>query len=167
MLFPTMFTTVFLIINHLYLTFASPTVSKGDVAAGQSFSPIHSLVKRVQIPSDQMCNQRSDWVGRSCILELGDKVWYDKCLGDDHVVYWKLGSCPEDKMCTNKFIVPDTITIVCIDRPSGITDTGANQQSGIANLGAALEPAKEHVVSIPILNPIKGASVSALIEGTY
>jgi hypothetical protein len=69
-------------------------------------------------------------------------------------------------MCTNTFILPETITIVCIDRPSGITDTGANQQTGVAELGAGSEPAREHIVSIPVLNPISGASVSAVIEGT-
>lgn len=167
MLVPMIFTTVFLIINHLYLTFASPIVSKGNVTAGQSFSLTHSLVKRVEIPSDQKCHQLSDWVGRSCVIEFGDQSWADTCLGDDFVKYWKLGSCPENTMCTNKFILPETITIVCIDRPSGVANTGADQQTGVADLGAATEPAMEHVVSIPILNPISGASVSALIEGTY
>jgi hypothetical protein len=88
------------------------------------------------------------------------------CLGDDGETYWKLGSCPPDKMCTNKFIKPDTITIVCIDRPSGIANTVADRQTGVAELGAASEPAGEHTVSIPLVNPISGASVSALIEGT-
>ena len=166
MLFSVAFTTILLIVNHLYLTFASPTVSKGGVAAGQSFNLTHSLVKRAEIPSDQKCRQPSDWVGRSCIIQLGDEAWTDKCLGDDHVIYWRLGICPPNTMCTNTFILPETITIVCIDRPSGITDTGANQQTGVAELGAGSEPAREHIVSIPVLNPISGASVSAVIEGT-
>jgi hypothetical protein len=49
---------------------------------------------------------------------------------------------------------------------SVIMCTGANQQTGVAELGAGSEPAREHIVSIPILNPISGASVSAVIEGT-
>ncbi|KIM76766.1 hypothetical protein PILCRDRAFT_825990, partial [Piloderma croceum F 1598] len=52
-----------------------------------------------------------------------------------------------------------------IDCPSDITDTGADQQTGVTKLGAGSEPAGEHTVSIPVLNPISGASVSALIEG--
>jgi hypothetical protein len=158
-LFSMVFTTILLIVNHLYLTFASPTVSKSGVAAGQSFNPIHSLVKRAEIPSDQQCRQPSDWVGRSCIIQFGDQSWADECLGD-RVTYWEIGGCPPNKMCTNKFILPETITIVCIDRPSGITDTGTNQQTGVGELGAGSEPAGEHVVSIPVLNHIRGICLS-------
>jgi hypothetical protein len=166
MILSVVFTTILLIVNHFYLTFALPTVCKGSVAAGQSFNLTHSLVKHAKIPSDQKCHQPSDWVGRSCIIQLGDKAWTDKCLGDNGVIYWRLGICPPNKMCTNTFILPDTITIVCIDCPSGITDTGTNQQTGVTELGAGSEPAREHIVSIPVLNPISGASVSAVIEGT-
>ncbi|KIM83648.1 hypothetical protein PILCRDRAFT_432406 [Piloderma croceum F 1598] len=75
MVFSMVFTTIFLIVNHLYLTFASPTVSKGGVAAGQSFNLTHSLVKRAEIPSDKKCLQPSDWVGRSCMVILGDGIY--------------------------------------------------------------------------------------------
>jgi hypothetical protein len=50
--------------------------------------------------------------------------------------------------------------------PSSITNTGADQKTGVAELGAASELAREHTVSIPFLKPISEASVSALIEGT-
>jgi hypothetical protein len=169
MLFSITFATICLTVNHLYSTFASPMVSKGSVVAGQSLNLTHLLEKRVEIPPDQKCRQPSDWIGRRCMIEFGngDDTWADQCLGDDRVLYWELGTCPPDKMCTNKFILPETITIVCIDRPTGITDRGANQQTGVAEVGAGGEPAREHVVSIPVLNPVPGASVSALMEGLY
>ncbi|KIM73568.1 hypothetical protein PILCRDRAFT_15148 [Piloderma croceum F 1598] len=163
-----LFIAIFLTVNCLYSTSALPTVSGGGIAAGQSLNLTHSLAKRAEIPPDQKCHQPSDWIGRRCMIEFGngDDTWADQCLGDDRVLYWELGTCPPNTMCTNKFILPETITIVCINRPAGITDTGANQQTGVAQIGASAEPAREHIVSIPVLNPIPGASVSVFMEGT-
>jgi hypothetical protein len=166
MRFSIIFTTIFLTANHLYSTFASPIASEGSVAAGKSHNLTHSLAKRVTPPADQLCRQPSDWVGRMCLYTVNDRAWADRCVGDDHVKYWRHGQCPPNLICMNKLGGPELLTITCIGRPSEASTSGSNQQTGVVPVtnAASIRPA-EKVVSVGVDKVISLASVSAMIEG--
>jgi hypothetical protein len=170
MLFSIVFTTIFLTVNHLHSTFASPVVSKDNVI--RSLNLTHSLAKRDYVPSDQKCSQPSQWLSRICRPTISDRTWEDKCLftlGQMSTITYVLSSCDVDKMCMN-ILTPEPNskhTIECIDRPSGVTVSGPQQQTGVFRVSRALDGPEQHGVPVPVLGAISQASVSAFMEGMY
>ncbi|KIM86070.1 hypothetical protein PILCRDRAFT_333260 [Piloderma croceum F 1598] len=174
MLVSTFSTAIFLTINHLYSTFASPIASEAGLAAGQSLNLTHALAKRDSdyVPVDQLCNVPEDWLFRNCFSAYLDKVYVDECM-DDYEVYWKLGSCPQGTMCMNTFgPPPDYIpTIICLNIPLGPAgnpsgNPPANGQVGyqqVSNAGNAAPV--ECIVSVELENDVTAGAVSAIIEG--
>lgn len=171
MLFLIFFTPIFLTINHLHSTCASPIVPKDGIAAAQSFNLTHSLVKRDYYPPDQLCEDSSGWVRRTCLTVLDDRIWFDYCLKDDDKPYMKLGiPCPMNTICMNTFGPTPNFdpTILCIERPSALYDNDDYWQIGVeaVNDENTSDPA-EYVVSVDVQQSIRAASVACLIEGMY
>ena len=149
-------------------------MSKSDVAIGQLLNPTHSLVKRVFVPMDQKCREPEDWNLRRCVTVSGDRAWEDQCIDHDVVEYYGAGSCPELTMCMN-ILSPEpdaALTIACVGRPNekSQSNNNPNSQTGVVNVlnstygdGVPVE----HIISIPLVKAILGASVSAFMEGTY
>src|ERR1700733_7761664 len=81
MLFSIIFATIFLTINHFHSTLASPIVSNGGLAAGQSLNLTNSLAKRVYKPPGQLCTKPGDWFSRKCLSHVDDSSWIDTCDG--------------------------------------------------------------------------------------
>lgn len=174
MLFSATFTTIFVTVNHLYSTFASPIVSKGDVATGRSLNQTHSLVKRAYVPNDQKCREPEDWNLRRCVTGGGDRAWEDQCIDHDLHEYYGFGSCPEDTMCMFALSPePDVaLTIACVGRPKdkSQSNNNPNSQTGVVsvpNSAFGTGDPVERIVSIPVVKAMSGASVSAFMEGTY
>jgi hypothetical protein len=182
--FSIIFTTAFLAVNLLYSTFASPMVSIGGVAGGHSFSPTHPLAKRDYVPADHQCDEPDDWVGRSCNTTYSDRAWEDMCLkldaDDEPIIYVGWGFCPIGLICVNTLIEstspfgPTNLPIiVCIVRPNAIIvmtiTTYGPQQNGVEAVGVqtGIADPSHTTVSVTLSNRIPGASVSALLEGTY
>jgi hypothetical protein len=172
MLFSIIFTTVFLTVNfHLHSTFASPT--KGSVAPRHSLNLTHSLAKREYVPADQACAAPEEWVYRNCVSEISDREWLDTCDDNEGNPYWVYGRCPEDKICMDTYsIPPDSIpTISCIDRPTQKDETQQapkKMQTGVIAVGKPFQPGStSHIQSVPIVQAMQGASITALLEGTY
>jgi len=173
MLFSATFTTIFVTANHLYSTFASPTVSKSDGAIGQSLNQTHSLAKRVFTPMDQKCREPEDWNLRRCVTGSGDRAWEDQCINHDVVEYYVPGTCPEDTMCMN-ILSPEpeaALTIACVGPPNEKSQSNSepNSQTGVISIlnstygnGSPIN----RTISIPLVKAIPEASVSAFMEGT-
>jgi hypothetical protein len=164
MLFSTvLFTSVFLTINHLYSTFASPTVPKGDV--GESLNLTHQLVKRDYIPPDQLCDAPAHWVRRVCRTEFGDRAWSDSCRVVDF--YWRMGACPLNTMCQNTLADNGLKqTINCVDRPTTSSRSAPDHQCGVYKAGnrGSTDPA-ERIISVTLDSNYADATVSAFMEG--
>jgi hypothetical protein len=174
MLVSTFFTTIFLTINNLYSTFASPIASEDGVAAGQLLNLTHALAKRDYVPVDQLCEDRAHWLFRNCLSWLLDSAWIDTCLGEDEVGYDKLGGCPVGTMCMNTYSPPPdyTPTIICMIRPSGPNgnpsgNPPANGQVGYYRLSEQGISDSTTAISVALVRAVKRAAVSAFIEGTY
>jgi hypothetical protein len=173
MLVSTFFTTIiFLTVNNLYSTFASPIASEDGVAAGQLLNLTHALAKREFVPVDQLCTDPEHWLYRNCLSWLLDSAWIDSCLGDDDVEYEKLGSCPLGTLCMNTYSPPPdyTPTIICMARPERLNgnpsgNPPANGQVGSIYLSVA--NVSTPAISVELARAVKGAAVSAFIEGTY
>jgi len=170
MLFSIVFSTIFLTVNYLQSTFASPVVSKDNVS--QSLNLTHSLAKRDYVPSDQKCSQSSQWLSRTCRPTISDRTWEDKCLvtfGQMSSITYVLSSCPVNTMCTNILTSEPNSkhTISCVDRPSGVTVSGPNQQTGVLRVSRAFDGPQQHGVPVPVLGIISNASVSAFMEGMH
>ena len=175
MLFPTIFITTFLSINHLYSTTASPMDYKGGVTADRPANLTHSLAKRY-IPPDSLCTAQYAWISRRCIPVINDRRWLDSCL---HLVngvptrFGAFGNCPEGTMCENVLVASDDAefpypdeTIRCIDRPTvNINTGGQSQQTGVVRVAGVPGASEVHIISVPLPHPISGASVSAYLEG--
>lgn len=164
MLFSIIFTAIFLTVNHLYTIFASPIISNGDVAAGQSLNLTHSKIE--YYPPDYLCQKSIEWAFRACVTEIDDRTWGDLCINSTTFDrYGRLGSCPQNTMCMN-ICFSSKITIFCIGRPSDVIDLSGNQQTGVVKIetGTTTVP-MDYTVSVPLAKSISAASVSALIEG--
>ena len=164
----TFFTTIFVTIDHLYSTFASPIASEEGVAAGQSLNLTHALAKRNWYPVDQLCDEPEDWTFRVCFSAHLDQAYMDECVNIDGDVYWKLGACPRDIMCMNTFGPPPNYsrTAICMNRPlnSAGNPSGnppANGQVGYYRL--AEQGISTPAVSVELVRAVKGAAVSAFI----
>jgi hypothetical protein len=173
MLVSTFFTIIFVTINHLYSTFASPIASEEGVAAGQSLNLTHALAKRDYVPVDQLCDEPEDWLSRSCFSVLLDQAYLDTCMYEN--LEWKLGSCPPGTMCMNTYSPPPDVspTIICMIRPLGPAgnpsgNPPANGQVGyqqVSNVGNTAPV--ERIVSVELEKAVRVGAVSAFIEGTY
>jgi hypothetical protein len=166
MLLSIIFTTI-LTVNNPYSTFASPIVSNGDVATGQSLNVTHLLAKR-WYPDDQQCADPARWRRRICKPLIGDRAWEDQCTGPNGVksMHMAIRVCPENTICSD-IIRNYQITIVCNDIPAIENVPGPSQQTGVAIFGAVYQPNVQFRESVTLLNDIKAASVYALLEGTY
>jgi hypothetical protein len=179
MLFSIIFTAIFLTVNHLYSTLASPMVSNGG---GKSLNLTHSLAKRDYVPPDVLCDHAEEWIGRSCLSIMDDRTWMDTCLTDedDERIYIRIGSCLSDQICMNTFVtvvadeeqnLDNYRTIMCISHPFDevhrTEEKGLKVQSGVYTIDDGGTGPAEHTVPVSIQDPISAASVSALIEGTY
>jgi hypothetical protein len=162
------------LINHLYSTFASPIVSRGGVAAGQSLKLMHSLAKRVYIPPDQLCDNPDDWVSRECVTGLSDLEWEDNCHTDADVIYLRVGECPEDTMCQNTLVQDENDeepieTISCISRPRNNNVVAPDQQSGVSrlsNTSSGESGPSQRTLSVMVETNLVDATVSGLVEAT-
>jgi len=165
------FTTIFLTINYLHSTFASPIVSNGDVATGQSLNVTHSLAKRQWAPADQKCTTPAQWQSRVCRPTIGDRAWEDRCRGPNgaEVIRYVLSLCSDENTICSNIIYQNMIeTIECIPRPVAQSQVPApNQQTGVSPFGSNYDLNVEHIQSVTLTNDISLASVSALLEGTY
>jgi hypothetical protein len=167
MLLSIIFATIFLTINYLYSTFASPILSEGGVDAGESLN----LVK--YIPEDQKCDQASQWESRLCVTYNGDRSWLDVCRsnqgGDPH--YMVDGSCRPNTICHPTIIQnadnPEPVdTIVCVPRASTKNVLSPNVQSGVYKVENG-PGSSQHTISVILETNLPGATVAALMEGTY
>jgi hypothetical protein len=166
MLLSIIFTTI-LTVNNPYSTFASPIVSNGDVATGQSLNATHLLAKR-WYPDDQRCADPSRWRRRICKPLIGDRAWEDQCTGPDGgaIVHWAVSLCPENTMCAD-IIRNYQYTIACNAIPAVENVAGPSQQTGVAVFGNIYQPNVQFREAVTLLNDISAASVYALLEGTY
>jgi hypothetical protein len=171
MLLSIIFPTIFLTINYLYSTFASPILFEGGVDTGESLTPVIARY----IPSDQKCTQISQWYARRCTTSLGDQGWVDVCrYNPDAVPFYMVdGSCPSNTMCQNILAYSPTDvgpveTIGCVPRPSHRSQVIPRRQTGVytvknpSNTGSS-----QQTVSVTLETNLAGASVAALMEGTY
>lgn len=168
MLFSILFSTIFLVVNHLDSTSASPILSESSVAAGESLNLTTraSLARRNYVPPDQLCNAPTQWAARECFTQSGDRSWADIC--NPNAPYIKFGRCPQNKMCQNT-IISGTVpihTINCVDRPAGPNQLAPDQQSGVIVVNGASSVA-QRVVSVQLQENLADASVSAFLEGKY
>jgi hypothetical protein len=170
MLFAAIITTIFLTVNHLCSTFASPIIeSKGSIT--ESLNVTHSLAKRADIPTDQKCDQDTDWVGRVCLTSVDDRTWEDSCITDALVRYSRLGSCLPTEVCMNQLNRPDEILAVCLERPKSDMQYISNRQMDKGFMGFYLIKSvadvaeKQHRVSVKIGKDVTDASVAAFLEG--
>jgi hypothetical protein len=169
MLLSTIFATVFLI-NNLYATSASPMLSADGVADGKSLNlRTNSVVNYV--PGDQKCPQASQWYGRECRPNRGDRTWYDVCRDSpgQNVFYTGPGTCPEKTMCQDTITQDPEFrdTVICIERPTDTTQVHPNQQVGLHMVEGSGSTDAQYVVSVEIESNLAHASVTALIEGAY
>jgi hypothetical protein len=171
MLFAVTITTIFLTVNHLSSTFASPIIeSKGSIA--RSLNVTHSLARRAGIPPDQKCAKDTDWVGRICLTSVDDRTWEDSCVDDNLVRYSRRASCLPTEVCMNQINIPDEILAVCLERPMSDLQYISNRQvergfMGYRLIKSVYDVAKiQHTVSVKVPNDVNVASVAAFLEGT-
>ena len=160
MLSTIIFITIFLTINYLYPTFASPIVSSGVT---------HSLVDR-WVPEDQKCATPAQWQSRVCRPTIGDRAWEDRCRGPNggSVVRYVLSYCSDANTICSNVIYRSAEIILCVPRPVAQSEVPApNQQTGVSPFGSNYDLNVEHIQSVTLTNDISLASVSALLEGTY
>jgi len=173
MLVSTFFTTIFLTINHLHSTIASPIVSEEGVVAGQSLNLTHALAKREYVPVDQLCDEPEDWLSRSCFSAQGDRAYVDTCMNEDLDETWMLGRCPVGTICMNTFSPPPEYdpTIICMIRPLALAgnpsgNPPANGQVGCQQVSNAGNGAPvERMVSVELGKAVTAGAISAYIEG--
>jgi hypothetical protein len=167
MLLSTIFATIFLA-NNLYPTSASPMLFEGSVTGGESLN----LRTNSVAPEDQKCPQVSQWHGRVCHPEQGDRAWEDICRHEGlYTYYMRPGMCPEDTMCQTIMNVPNEPdprdTISCVPRATNRNQLDPNRQIGVYMVqGSSAGPAQRRV-SVKLETDLAGASVSALLEGAY
>jgi hypothetical protein len=179
------FIAIFLTVNHLHSTFASPIVSGDTVAANRSLNLTNTLATRTQpdaVPSDQRCNHSIDWLYRRCTTTLLDQGWVDLCESiTSGVRYSRFGSCPLGTMCMNTMSPTANppglhYVIFCLSRPitpkQGPSGAKGAPQIAIGQVGVVpitaynLVPV-EHLVPVKVGRSIANATIAALIEGTY
>jgi hypothetical protein len=170
MLPSTIFTTILLItVNRLYSTFASPMVSKGGLG-DRSLDLAHTPVKRAP-PPDQLCEKEDTWKQRMCVTSSNDREWMDVCT--QHVSdyeYNRYSTCPLNTMCMNVLGPgPEHVFIsICLERPSGLINTGLKQQMGEYTVSSPISLGPVfRTVEVAISNALSMASVSAYLEGMY
>jgi hypothetical protein len=166
MLLSIIFTTI-LTVNNAYSTFASPIVSNGNVAAGQSLTVTHVLAKR-WYPDDQQCAKPERWRRRECTPLVGDRAWQDLCTGPqgDEIMHYVTRVCPENTICAD-IIINYRYTIACNAIPAVENVAGPSQQTGVAIFGQVYQPNMQFREPVTLMNDINTASVYALLEGTY
>ncbi|KIM83715.1 hypothetical protein PILCRDRAFT_7114 [Piloderma croceum F 1598] len=150
MLSSIIFTTIFLTINYLYSTFASPVVLNGDVATGQSLKVTHSLAKR-WYPDDQKCATPAQWVSRVCRPTIGDRAWEDRCTGPNGgvVIRYALSLCSDENTICSNIIYQFQQTILCVPRPVAQSQVPApNQQTGVSQFGGIYNQNVEYIQSV-------------------
>jgi hypothetical protein len=173
MLVSIIFTTLFLTVNPLTSTFASPIASKHEGAAGQSVSPAHLLGKR--IPGDNKCLASETWILRQCEPNIDDQTWEDECQsssggpGGRPFLQYRQGACQGNTMCVNTIgPAPENDRVIaCVDRPGSNTVTPPDIQSGVYVVGKAsqLNP-PESMISVTLDKPLMHASITAYLEGS-
>jgi hypothetical protein len=175
------FITIFLTVNHLHSTFASPMVSGDTVAASQSLNLTNTVATQPDVvPSDQRCDQSNHWLQRRCTTRQLDQGWMDSCSSLRGARYFKFGSCPLGTMCMNTMSPSRNgrldYVIYCLRRPmTPLQDpsgaTGAPQiaigQVGVVPVTAHDLVPTERLVPVKVRRTIANATIAALIEGTY
>jgi hypothetical protein len=173
MLLSIIFATMFLTMDYLYPTFASPILSEGSIYVGESLNPRLAMAMARYIPDNQRCLEPSQWVSRQCFPDDGsDRLWVDLCRSNPGVddFYVEAAMCSAHKMCQNTKIQNDddpkpVDTIVCIPRPTGNNLLVPGVQTGVYVVDNSSNP--QHTVSVRLETNLPGATVAALMEGTY
>lgn len=175
--FPIMLFSITLTIfcsNHLYYSiFVSLIVFEGSVSAGQLLNLAHSLVKRIDIPTDVLCDSPAHWASRACVTGLPDREWEDTCISDDGDIHWRTGECPDDTMCQNTLTQDSTDdvpveTISCIQCPQQNRLVAPDEQSGVfAASDTSTAGPSWHTVTVTVETNLVDATVSGLVEGMY
>jgi hypothetical protein len=171
MLLSTIFTTMFLTMDYLYPTFASPILSEASIYAGESLNPRLAMAR--YIPDNQKCHQSSQWEARQCFTQGGsDRLWVDLCRSNPGAdVFYLMGAtCAPHKMCQNTRIQDDddpepVDTILCVPRPTGNNLLVPGVQTGVYTVDNGGN--SQHNVSVTLETNLPGATVAALMEGTY
>jgi hypothetical protein len=160
---------MFLTMDYLYPTFASPILSEGNIYAGESLNPRLAMAR--YIPGNQRCREPSHWVARECITFTGsDRLWIDLCRPNPNLFYVSEAACSPSKMCQNTQIQGDddpapVNTIFCIPRPTRNNLLVPGVQTGVYAVDNGSNP--QHTVSVRLETTLGGATVAALMEGTY
>jgi len=141
-------------------------VSKGGLG-DRSLDIAHTPAKRAAVPPDQLCGEEANWRQRICVTEEDDRAWMDVCLAGDY--YFEHSTCPLHTMCMNVLGPgPEHVFIsICLERPSGLINTGLKQQMGEYTVSSPISLGPVfRTVEVAISNALSMASVSAYLEGT-
>ena len=177
------FIVIFLTVNHLQSTFASPIVSEDTIDDGQLLELTDTVATQAEAvaPPGQLCDRPLQWRSRRCIASQLDRAWVDRCRrpGENHW-YYRFGSCPADKMCINtlfrrvqhgqSFL---TRNIYCLGRPKTRIEKPValikvpSGQVGVIPINTFDQVFKNPDISVVVESTIGNASITALIEGTY
>jgi hypothetical protein len=163
MLFSIILTNIFLIINHPYSAFSSPTEPKRGVA----LDLMHLTVAK-NIPQND-CPRGTEWHSRNCEPWVSDRAWEDFChiIGttDPMDFEYVTGACPENTMCQDTFTSDNIETVACLKRPTTQTQLEPGEQSGVYKITNAHSVPAQRIISVKIEKDLAHASVSALMEG--
>ena len=170
----TLFGTTFLTIISLYLSFASPTPeSKSGIGARESLNASAAAIYR---PADQLCVSPVVWAARICYNPNGgDTGWADLCHnnpGAEDPFIILQGSCEPEEWCQPDRVqdeddVEPRYTITCVPRTNRNHVIGHGRQYGALVVRNDVGSAAHQSVSVPLNANIRGATVGAIMEGTY
>jgi hypothetical protein len=164
---------MFLTMDYICPTFASPILSEGSIYAGESLNPRLAMAMARYIPFNQRCREPFHWVSRECFTHTGsDRLWVDLCRSNpnEDFFYVSEATCSPHKMCQNTKIQNDddpapVNTIVCVPRPTNNNLLVPGVQTGVYVVDNSSNP--QHTVSVRLETTLGGATVAALMEGTY
>jgi hypothetical protein len=176
MLLSIIFPTIFLAINYLYSTFASPILSQGGVDPASDESLNLVIARYMMYPDDHKCQEAIQWSTRVCTTHLDDHSWVDVCRYNplNPVPFYMVdGSCPPTTMCHNVIAQyatdPEPVeTINCVPRATSRNQLAPDRQTGVYTVeNHSNSGSSQHNISVILETNLPGATVAALMEGMY